>query len=84
MGTPILPNDEITQGTVMKKAPPPPFERAGGEMPRHSPTLRRPCFFSHSIKLFGLLLSAVTVSLPYLPRCLRSTVTGGKAPIAAT
>ena len=68
----------------MKKAPPPPFERAGGKCPCHFPALRRPCLYSHSIKLFGLLLSAVTVSLHCLPRCLRSTVTGGKIPIAAT
>jgi len=37
------------------------------------------CFFSHSI-LRGLLLLVVTVSLPYLPRCLRSTVTCKKTP----
>ena len=36
------------------------------------------CFFSHSMKLRGLPLSAVTVLLHYLPRCLRSTVTCGK------
>jgi len=30
-------------------------------------------FFSHSIKLRGLPLSPVTVSLHYLPRYLRST-----------
>ena len=34
----------------MKKAPPP-FERAGGKCLRHFPALRRPCIFSHSIKL---------------------------------
>ena len=52
--------------------------------PCHFPAFRRPCFFSHNIKLFGLLLSAVTLSLHYLPRCLRSTVTGDKTPIAAS
>jgi len=39
------------------------------------------CLFSHSIKLLGLLLSAVIVSLHYLPNCLRSTVTCGKMPM---
>ena len=42
------------------------------------------CFFSHSIKLNGLPLSAVTVSLHYLPRCLCSTVTCGKTPTTVT
>ena len=42
------------------------------------------CFFSHSIWLRWLLPSAVTVSLHYLPRYLRSTATCGKAPIAVT
>jgi len=33
-------------------------------------------FFSHSMKLCGLPLSAVTLAaLAYLPRCLRSAVT---------
>jgi len=68
----------------MKKAPPPPFERKGGKFPDHFHALRCPFFFSHSLKLFGLLLPAVTVSLQYLARCLRSTVTGGKTHIAAT
>jgi len=67
----------------MKNAPPPPFERAGGNA-CYFPAFRGPWCFLHSIKLFGLPLSAVTVSLRYLPRCLRSTVTGGKTPIAAT
>jgi len=40
------------------------------------------CFFSQSIKLRGLPLSAVTVSLHYLPRCLRSTVPCRKTLIA--
>ena len=61
-----------------------PFWKSRGKCPCHFPTFRRPCFFSHSIKLFGLLLSAVTVTLHYLPRCLRSTVTSGKTPIAAS
>jgi len=65
----------------MKKAPPLPFERAEGCAPV---TFLRPCFFSDSIKLFGLLPSAVTMSLHYLSRCLRSTGSGGKTPIAAT
>jgi len=37
-------------------------------------------FFLHSIKRRDLPLSAVTVSLYYLLRCLRSTVTYGKMP----
>jgi len=65
----------------MKKAHPLPFERAEGYAPV---TFRRPCFFSHSIKLFGLLTSPATISLHYLPRCLCSTVTCGKTPMAAT
>jgi len=75
-------NHEITHNTVglMKKAHLPPFERTEENAPL---TSLRPCFFS-VIKLFGLLLSAVTASLHYLPRCLRPTVTGGKIPIAAT
>ena len=60
-----------------------PFWKSRGICPSHFPAFRRP-YFSHSIKLFGLLLSAVTVSLHYLPRCLRSTATGGKTHIAAT
>jgi len=43
------------------------------------------CFFSHRIKLRGLLLSAVIVSLHYLLSCqrfLRSTVSCGKTPTA--
>jgi len=42
------------------------------------------CFFSHSIKLRSLPLSAVTVSLDYLPRCVRSTITCGKRPTTVT
>ena len=38
-------------------------------------------FFSHSIKLRGVPLSAVTVSLHYLPRYLRSTPACGKTPV---
>jgi len=37
-------------------------------------------FFSHSINLRAFPLLAVTVSLNYLPRCLRSKVTCGKTP----
>ena len=40
--------------------------------------------FSHSIKLRGLPLSATTVSLRHLPRCLRSAVTCGKTPSTVT
>jgi len=40
--------------------------------------------FSHSIKLRGLPLSAITVSLRHLPRCLRSAVTCGKTPSTVT
>jgi len=36
------------------------------------------CFISHSTKLRAFPLSAVTVSLNYLPRRLGSTVTRGK------
>ena len=61
-----------------------PFWKSRGKCSCHFPAFQHPCFFSHNIKLFGFLLSAVTVSLHYLPRCLRSTVTGGKTPIAAT
>ena len=39
------------------------------------------CFFSHNIKIRGLPLSAITVSLHYLPTCLRSTVACNKTPI---
>jgi len=45
------------------------------------------CFFSHRIKLRGLLLSTVIVSLHFLlncPRCLHSTVACGKTPTAVT
>ena len=66
---------------MMKNAPPSSFERVEEKCLCHFLALRRPCFFSHSI-IFGLLLSAVTVSLHYLTQ--RSTVTGGKIPIAAT
>ena len=37
------------------------------------------CFFSHMM-IRDLPLSAVTVSLHYLPRCLRSSVTCNKTP----
>jgi len=73
--------------TVKKKVPPPPlppFKKARDEMPHHCPALQHPYFFSHIIKLFGLLLSAVTVSLHYLPRCLRWTIAGRKMITAAT
>jgi len=43
---------------------------------RSSPTI--------DINLHGLWLSAVTVSLHYLPRCLRSIVTCGKTHTMAT
>jgi len=43
---------------------------------RNSPTIR--------INLRALLLSAVTVSLHYLPRCLCSIVTCGKTPTIVT
>jgi len=43
---------------------------------RSSPTI--------GINLRGLLQSAVTVSLLYLPRCLRLIVTCGKTPNTAT
>ena len=49
---------------------PPPFERSGGK----APAFRRP----------WLPLSAVTVLLHYLSRCLRSTVTCDKKPTIAT
>jgi len=42
------------------------------------------CFFSRNIKLRDLPLSTATVSLQYLPRCLRSTVTCGKTPTTVT
>jgi len=40
----VLINHEITYDTVMKGTSDPvaPFERAGGQCPRHSPALRRP------------------------------------------
>jgi len=40
--------------------------------------------FPHNIKLRTSSLSAVTISLHYLARCLRSTITCGKTPSAAT
>jgi len=40
--------------------------------------------FSHSINVRGLPLSAVTVTLHYLTRCLRSTVTCNKTPTIVT
>jgi len=40
--------------------------------------------FSHSIKLCGLPLSTVTVSLRFLPRWLRLTVTCGTTPAIIT
>jgi len=51
-----------------------------GNSPKNALRLQQ-CFFSHRIKLLGLLLSAVIVSLHYLlscHRCLCSTVTCGK------
>ena len=42
------------------------------------------CFLTHSIKLRAFPISAVTVSLHYLPRCLRSAVTSGKTPTTVT
>jgi len=39
-----------------------------------------PMLFITQYKLRAFRLSAVTVSLHYLPRCLRSTVTCGEAP----
>ena len=41
-------------------------------------------FFSHSIKLRGLPLSAVTVSLHYLPTCQRSAITCVEVPATVT
>jgi len=67
----------------MKKATPLPFGRAEGK-PLSLSCCPASLLHSRSIKCFGLLLSAVTISLHYLPRCLRSTVTCGKIPIAAT
>jgi len=60
---------EIIYDVVMKKTPPPRcplLKGQGGNVP----ALRRLC----------IPLSAVTVSLHYLPRYLRSTVTCGKTP----
>ena len=42
------------------------------------------CLFSHSIKLRGSPLSAVTVTLHYLPRRLASSVTCSKTPTTVT
>jgi len=69
----ILINHKNTYDTVMKKTPPAPlspFCKVRG----NDSVLRRPC----------LPLSTVTVSLHYLPRCLRSTVTCGKTPNIVT
>jgi len=45
----------------MKNARLPPFERAEGNA-RHFPAFRRPCFSSHNIELFGLLLWAALLT----------------------
>jgi len=42
------------------------------------------CFLTLSIKLRAFPISAVTVSLHYLPRCLRSTATCSKTPATVT
>jgi len=49
-------------------------------VPKHVPRWQQ-CFFSHRIKLRGLLLSAVIVSLHH-HGCLRSAVLRGETPIA--
>jgi len=54
----------------MQKAPPLSYKRARGKNPRRFPALWRPCFFSRSIKLFGLLsrciacLAALLAKMP--------------------
>jgi len=59
---------------------------APGDLSPLSPSLRPwlSCFFSQSVIPRGVVLSAVTVSLCYLPRSLSSSVTRGKTPTTVT